>query len=626
LERELKGLTKFIVSGMCILFCFFQIYTAAFGQLPDISQAAVHLFFVYVICFTIYAPSNKGSANKGKIPLYDIALILVVGSSLIYAAINHYNFVAYPYKYGNIDIILAACLILGILEGARRTLTWFLPVFAVLMVIYSLSSGTKFVSLLMYLYHQDLGIWGMLTHLSSTLISMFLIFSSFLLISGGGSTFIEIGKAVGGRYRGGPAKVAVISSGLLGMIVGSPVSNVATTGTYTIPLMKKAGYSPEFAAAVEADASTGGLLVPPVMGAAVFIMAELLNIPYLTICGYAILPALLHYVSIFFFVHFEAMKMNFKEPDDVDRVNLSDILTWSKLGPLVIPIAIFISLLFKGFSVTFCALIASLLTLLIFIFTDLDLSKMKKRLLSLPQIFETAGRKLAKIVPLLISAQLVVSLLSESGLTVTIASYILQLGENFRPLALILSALLCLLLGMGIPPTGSYVLAVAVVSPALLTLGLMPIAIHMFAFTFASFASITPPVCAAVYVASSMAGSNWLKTGFYAVRIALVSFIVPFSYTLFKPYLLGIGPVLLIIVSAISAIFGTCFLASSLSGSFFTGKINIFVRLFFGIGGLLIIIPFDNLLLKIIFITIIALGLLVNKFMPSVSTDYIKQY
>lgn len=612
MRRELGGKWKRAIAVICIVYTLFQIYTAARGSLPDIQQPSMHVLLGFTLVFALWAAS-KGEAKKKGIPVYDIILIMVSVVACLNAFINHTAFLLYPFVYTTFDLVLSACIVLLILEAARRTMGWVLPGLAVFMLVYTWAQGADPEFMLTYIYHFDLGVWGMLTMLSATIVAIFLIFGSVLLYTGGGQTFIDIANKLAGKYRGGPAKIAVIASSLFGMLSGSPVANTATTGNFTIPLMKKTGYRAEVAGAIEAAASTGGLMVPPVMGAAAFVIAELLGISYLRVCIYAIIPALLYYVSLFSFVHFEAIKTRLV-PAEIAEARVRDILTWARLGPLVLPLIFFVIFLVQGFTAIFSAFLAVLLAIICFIFRDLNPSAMRQRLKQLLMVLEKGGIAVAYIVPLLACAQIVVGMLGASGLGVQIASMITSIGAGFKVLALIVAALLTILLGMGVPPVGAYVLAVAVTAPALLSLGVTPIASHMFCFNFSTFAAITPPVCAAVYVGAAIADANWLRTGWNAVRIGAVAYIVPFSYTLAQPYLLGIGPIGLVLGNLALAVAGAVFLASSMVGCFFKGPINPLVRICFGAGGLLLLVTFGGWSSSLLGAGLVGLGLVVNRF------------
>ena len=590
MKRSLEGISGKIVFLIAGAYALFHLCTAGLGTLPDIQQPAMHALLGFIIVFACWGANPKEACRK-YIPFYDILLILLAMGACLNVIVNHEEFLISPYDYTNIDLFFSVCIILLILEAARRTVGWILPSLAAAMILYSWYRGGSLEFVLVYIYHFDLGVWGMLTMISATVVAVFLIFGSFLLNSGGGETFVEISTKLSGRYRGGPAKIAVVASSLFGMLSGSPVANTATTGNFTIPLMKKVGYKPEVAGAIEAAASTGGMLVPPVMGAAAFIMAELLEVSYLQICIYAIIPSVLFYVSVFCYVHFEAIRTNIQPTGKVEG-SYRDFLVWSKFGPLFVPLAFFVFFLIQGYTALFAAFSAVIISIVCYLLKGLNPQGIKERVRYLPNIFYQGGKAVAYLMPLLLCAQIVVGMLGQSGLGVEVASLITSLGENSRVFALILAALLTILLGMGVPPVGAYVLAVSVTTPALLNLQVDPVAAHMFSFSFAAFAAITPPVCAAVFVGASIADAPWLRSGFQAMKVAAVAYILPFSYTMGSspPYLLGIGSNWMILLSLVCALLGAVSLSGALVGALFHGRISFIPRLFLGFGGICMII------------------------------------
>jgi TRAP transporter 4TM/12TM fusion protein len=497
---------------------------------------------------------------------------------------------ANPIMYTKWDLIFGFIAILLVLEGARRTIGWVLPSLAIFTIIYSWLTGTTLEFILSYQYHYDQGMWGTLTMIGTTIIAIFLIFGTFLLHTGGGQTFIDIAVNAANNSKGGPAKIAVIASGLFGMLSGSAVANTATTGNFTIPLMKNVGYKPETAGAIEAVASTGGQIVPPIMGSSAFIMAELLGISYLSIVLYAIMPAIIYYLAIFFYVHFTAIR------DDIEslesQVSLRSVLTWTNMAPLVFPLVAFIVLLAMGFTPVFSGLTASVLCFVTFILRDLSPAGMWLRIRQITKLLNLSGKSIAYIVCLMTCAQIIVGMLGESGLATKLASFVVSLGEANKAMGLIAAAVLAIILGMGVPPVGAYVLTVAIAAPALFSFGIQEIPAHFFVLNFANFGAITPPICAAVFVAAAIAKSRWLPTGIEAVKIASTAMVLPFTYTLFAPYLLGMGPVWLVAINFVLALVGSVLISSAMSGAFFVGTINWLPRLLFLVGGFLMVIPF----------------------------------
>lgn len=589
MERELNGIAKRAVNWVCALFAIFEIYTATFGSLPDIQQPAMYIMLGLTITFGLWHATN-GKPRKKKIPLYDIVFIVAAIICTANTVIHHSEIMLNPAGYTSSDIVFSALLVLLVMEAARRTIGWMLPLLAILTIGYSLITDSSISFILGYLYSGDQGIFGTLTDIGTNIISIFMIFGAFLLYSGGGQTFIDIASKASGNIKGGPAKIAVIASALFGMLSGSAVANAATVGNFTIPLMKKAGYKPEMAAAIEAVGSTGGIFVPPIMGAAAFVMSDLLNISYVSVMCAAIIPATLYYAALFFYVHFTAIKEGLEasgpEPDS------GSVLTWEKMGPLALPLIGFVVALVMGFTPTFSGVIASMLCILAFILKDLKPAGIFGRARGIGGLLSVAGRAVAYVMPLMVCAQIVVSMLGESGLANSMSTAIMGLGESYKIMGLVMTAILALILGMGVPPVGAYVLTVAIASPALIGLGIQEVPAHFFILSFSTFGAITPPVCAAVFVASAIAESSWLKTGIAAVKIAVVAMILPFAYTLFKPYLLGMGSAWEVAYNFLFACIATICMSSAFTGAFFKGPIGWPQRIAFGIGAFLTLVPF----------------------------------
>lgn len=585
----MKYIVDSFVKVICFLLAFYHFYTAGFGFFHGVQQQSIFALLSLLVVFSMSISSKK---KKGKIGfIINIVLICVTVIAFLNPYINYMEIMVRPSTYSSLDIILGIFAILLVFEAARRSIGPVLPLLAIGVILYSNLTGSSMESLIGFIYHSEMGMWGLLTYLGSTLLGIFLLFGTALTACGGGQTFIDLASYFSGKARGGPAKVAVIASALFGMISGSTVSNVATTGSFTIPLMKKIGYSPEEAGGIEAVASMGGVLTPPLMGSTAFVMAELLGISYLSIMGYAIIPAILYFTAVFCFVHFTAIK---KDMGCIvtKEVKISEIIKWGKLAPLFLPIIIFLLLLAKGFAVSYCVFLATATCLLLFIFQDLNFSKIKERLRIVYFIFIDGGKTISRIAPLLICAQVFVFMIGESGIGIRFASYIMQVGSFSIVISLIMAAILTLFLGMGMPPVAGYLFITTIVSPPLHRLGISLIPMHMFFINFAAFGTLTPPVCAGVFMASGIANSNWFKTGITAVGIVLPAMIIPFTYVYMEPYLLGIGPLGIVVTRFIIAFFGVAFISISVSGAFSKGSINFITRFIFFICGLMIIIPF----------------------------------
>ena len=359
------------------------------------------------------------------------------------------------------------------------------------------------------IYQSWQGIWGPVTGISATLIALFIIFGAFILESGAGKTFIEVANKLTGRIRGGPALVAVIASGLFGTISGSAAANVASTGNFTIPLMRRLGYRPTFAGSVEAVASTGGQLAPPIMGTGAFLLAEFLEISYLDVVIAATIPAFLFYASVFTMVRLEALRLNLPPIPKNEILPARKIFTFARLAPVVIPMGLFFAALVKGYSTTYAAFLACVSLLIIYLFSDLSWPNMKERLIRIVAALETGGKALIHIVALCVCASIVVALINQTGLGVKLSELLMRTAGVNLYLSLIITATISIILGMGVPTAAAYILCVAVTGPILIKLGLLPISAHLFVFYFAIISAITPPVCIAAYTAAAISQAGW---------------------------------------------------------------------------------------------------------------------
>jgi TRAP transporter 4TM/12TM fusion protein len=442
------------------------------------------------------------------------------------------------------------------------------------------------------LYVTPQGLWGVMLQISATLLAIFLIFGSVLLKTGGGEAFLDLAFLASARTRGGPAKVAAVASGLFGMISGSAVANAATIGTFTIPLMKRAGFTREFAAATEAVAGTGGQIMPPIMGAGAFLIAEFLSISYAKVAWAAILPALLYYAGLLFSVHLEAIKHNFATIPTEEEHRIRSRLSFRKVALPLLPVGLLIYAFSTGYTVQMGAYWASIIAVGLTIFL-VEPRGLVARLLAVGTIgmksMEAAGKAIAEIAVLLASAQIVVSMLGLTGLAVKFSDLLVSIGRENMIATLILAMAVLIILGMGIPPTAVYVLGGSIVVPALTGLGLRPLPAHLFTFYFACLGAITPPVCAAVYVTSSLAESNWWKSGWLAVRLGLAGFIVPYMFIYSQSLLLSGSP-WEILQAAVPAFLGVYFLATFAVG-YFVGPIGWGKRVPMAIAGVLLIHP-----------------------------------
>ena len=571
--RSLTGKVAIAASAIAVALALFQLYTAYAGAFPDLIQRSIHIGLSMVLGFMMYAATDRSPRDRLSIP--DLLFVVLGAMVCTYAAINYDRIVMNPGISNQIDLLFGVIATLLVLEMTRRILGWILPFIAILTVIYAYVGpylpdlfahrgfGTEYI--LETLYMSTSGIWGNVTGVSATIMAGFLIFGSLLFYTGGGETFVDLAKALAGRSYGGPAKVSCISSALFGTISGSAVANVVVDGVFNIPLMKKLRYRPEFAAAVEATASTGGQIMPPVMGAGAFIMAEFISTPYLKIALAATIPALLYYLGVAASVHFGARKDGLEK---IPRELIPSVkTTLPKSAPLFVPVALLIYLLTSGWDPTTSVFWATTTSAAIYLAGIRSMAMLRERTINLVKALEAGGKSIVLIAALCACAQIVIGMFNLTGLGVKISEMVIGLSMGIEFLALFFTMVVCLILGMGLPTTAAYVLAASVAGPALIKLGVAPIAAHLFIFYFAIISAITPPVCAAVYAAAAIARSNWLATGWMAVRMGLAGFIVPFLF-IYSPSLLFIGSPLETLWSSLVSTVGVIALAGVAMGYF----------------------------------------------------------
>ena len=603
--RELTRFWRTIVVILSVLLVLFQLYTTAFGVFPDLIQRSVHLSFVLSLCFILKPVrrkktlSQKADEKPVSVPFYDVIFVLFAIASTVFVILHIQEITWTPLKwYGAADILFAAVLTIMIIEAARRTVGWTFPIMVICFLLYAYFGevfpgiwGHKRFGINLILqtfYHTTNGIWGTMVGISATILAMFSVFAAVLGETGGSETFVKIGQKLTGRLTGGTAKMSLISDSLFGMISGSAMANVVGTGVFTIPMMKKSGFPAKWAAAFEAVGSTGGQIMPPIMGSAAFIMAQIISKPYKEIAVSAIIPAILYYVGVYVAINGIAKQYGILGTNEKVSISASEYTN------IFGPIGVFIILLIEGFSAANAAFYAMLMAFVVCT---------ANRLISTRSIRETAkstgkmmfrstingASNIIDMAGLLGGAQLVISLISMTGFGVKLSDLIVSIGRNNLFLCLVLSMLVCILLGMGLPTTAAYVLGASVLAPALTKLGLNIFVAHMFVFFFSCLATITPPVCAAVFLASGIAESNWFKTGLCAVMAALPAFIVPYTFA-YTPALLMIGSAKDILLALIPAVIGVILLEIGVSG-YFKRKINFVFRILLVFSGVLMVWP-----------------------------------
>ena len=549
--------------------------------------------FTMVLIFLLYPFSKEKGPYISR--LGDFVLLGIALGGILYLFFNYEYFITrYPYVHplSAADMAVGILFVLALLEAARRSIGLAMPITAIAFLIYAYvgpylpgllrHAGFNTEVIIDQLYMTTEGIFGIPLGVSATYVILFVIFGVFLEKSGTGQFFMELAAATTGKAAGGPGKIAVVSSGLFGTISGSAVANVMVTGQFTIPMMKRTGFQPHFAGAVEATASTGGQIMPPVMGAAAFVMAEFMGIPYLTVCKHAIIPAILYYLSVFMAVHFEAVRTDLRgmleAPPRLATVLLSR-------GHLLLPVVVMLYILFEGYTPMYACIFSIIAALL--------LANVKKEtrmgLTKILDALEDGAKGALQVACACACAGIIIGIVNLTGLGLKFTGFVLYLaGESLAP-ALLFTMIAGIILGMGLPTTAAYIVMAALLVPGLIKLGIVPIAAHMFAFYYAIISAITPPVALAVYAGAGLAGSNIWKTGLAAVRIGAPGFIIPFMFA-YEPSLLFVGSTWEILSSFISASIGVIMLAGGLIG-WFVWKTNIVERLLLVAGAVLLIKP-----------------------------------
>ena len=572
----------------------FHVVTAWTGALPNFIHRSIHVGVALILVYLLFGTGRDRRPSWHDYLSMALVATLCVNIVVSYERIIELGAVGYPPLH---DLILGAVLIVIALETGRRTIGPFLPVLGVLFLAYAYFGpwfpgllghrGFDLTTILEIAYTTTRGMWGLVTAVIATTIAMFIIFGSTISATGAGHALKGISLWLGGRMVGGGAYVAVIASSLFGTVSGSTVSNVVATGSFTIPMMKGLGYNRSFAAAVEAVASTGGQLMPPVMGAAAFIMAEYLGIPYRDILLPALIPAVLYYGGAFFAVRFYAQKHTLP-PVPKDQVGGAlAVFHPVRLLALVIPIGLLIYFLMAGFDTSRAVLYAFVGAVVTHLGFG-SLARFKERLIVLWHALEGAAVALAVITPLALCAQIVVMTVGTTGIGIKLSEFIIAMSEGNQPFALALSAMVAIVLGMGLPTPAAYVVAAAVLAPTVTGMGVPEFSTHLFMFYFAVMSAITPPVCAAVYVAANVANAPWLVVARYAMALALPGLIVPFLFVA-SPEYLARGPILPVVLASVTGMFGVACLAACTMG-FLIAPANWWQRLCLGGAALLLLL------------------------------------
>ncbi len=534
-----------LASLLAIGWSTFQLYTAGLGFYPEMIQRPLHVVFALSLAFLIYpvrrnTEREEGQTFWGSAAWYDLllsGLALAAGAHLVW----HYERLATRIHFVDplhpLDIAAALVLIVLTLEACRRVVGWSLPTIALVFFIYQLigpwmpgllrHSGISLSDLAEQQGLSVQGLFGIPTGVISNYVFYFILFAAFMEISGGGQLFIDLAFRLTGTRRGGPAKGAIVGSSLMGTISGSAVANVSGTGVFTIPLMKKAGYSAPFAGAVEAVASTGGQLMPPIMGSAAFIMAEMVGISYLSIALYATIPAVVYYVAVFLMVDLKAKKEGLLGLKAEELPSLDKLKTRLML---LLPMGVLVYQIFAGYSLQRAAFTATLAVVVASLFsrvTRLSPSDILKAL-------QMGARRAVGVTVPAAAAGIVVGVVSYTGIGLKFSSLIIMTSGGYLLPALILIMLGCIIMGMGMPTSGAYIMGAILMAPALQAMGVEIIPAHLFVLYFCALSMVTPPVALASYVAASISGAGIMETGWRAFQLSLAGFLIPYAFV-FNP-------------------------------------------------------------------------------------------
>jgi TRAP transporter 4TM/12TM fusion protein len=586
IEFNYRGIVRLLTAAVAVAMVLYHMWAIGFGSPEAVWFRGTHLLFAMVLTFLIF----RVSGAPGDAPSVVDWVLLVLGAAPIV-----YLFVNYDYVVNRIfyvddlylsDKIMGVIMIVLLLEAVRRVLGWALPITAIIFLVYGLFiARLEPQRVLDQLYMTTEGIFGIPLSVSATYVLIFVVFGSFMERTGTGQLFMDFATGLTGHAVGGPGKVAVVSSSLFGTISGSAVANVMVTGQISIPLMKRTGFRPQFAAAVEAVASTGGQIMPPIMGAAAFVMAEFLGVSYGQVVIWALIPAVLYYLACFSAVHFEAKRLGLTGMPRSELPKLGKVLRTD--GHLFIPVAIILVVMYSGYSAPMAALAGTLAC-----FPVAALRAHTRHNVTLANIIAAmvdGARNTLAVALACAAAGVIVGVVTLSGLGIVFTQFVVHLAKDMLLVALMLTMVAGIVLGMGIPTTPAYIIMTALLVPAIVKLGVVVPAAHMFAFYFAILSAITPPVALAVFAASGIAKSDLWSTGWAAVKVGAAGFIVPYMFV-YSPSLLMIGDWPTIVSSCTSAIIGVVLFAGGLHGYLLTAT-NIWQRPMLIVAGLLLIKP-----------------------------------
>jgi TRAP transporter 4TM/12TM fusion protein len=593
-----KGFTTrnvLFVGGL--VFALFQLVLPVFVHLIDLQLRSLHVLLGISLSFLAY-PAGK-TPKPLRPSVWDgfiIAVVVVANVNIFLKAMDIYY---QPGTAEAADLVLGAALFVLVLEAGRRTMGIAAPIMLLALVAYIYCAPwfpgvwqmrrLSWQFLINSVYFSPLGIYGGVTGMSATFIAMFVIFGALLSVTGAGKTFIDLALRLTGRFTGGPAKTAIVASSMFGSISGSAVANVMVTGNYTIPLMKKYGYEPEFAASVEAISSTGGGVTPPIMSITAFMMAEFLNISYLRIIGYALIPCVLYYTGVFAGVHFRTRRLGLRAlpPEEIPR--WGEILRFKKMSGFLVPTVTLLFMIFAGYPLMEAGFYASAAALSVYFVNHARETGVRPMLVGIAQALSAGGLDIVRLVPILVCMSVLVNLIGVTGLAPKISAVILEIGFSNIYLSLIIASLLPLILGTALPVVPTYLLSMSILTPALLKLGVDEVAAHLFYIYWGVLGAITPPTCEAAVVAAGIAKGGWVKTANYAMKLGSVAFCLPYFMVL-HPALVARDTPGQVALAAGTGFLGAVAMAYGLFG-WSAGRLNPALRVLFFAGGAMMLFP-----------------------------------
>ena len=590
---EYTGIWARIIAYLCIAFSLFQLYTGLMGTFDAMIQRAVHLSFGIVLVYLL-CPTKRSWVKGGNVHIVDLMMALLALIPPMYILLNYQQLILRAGTVTPADVVIGTLGIVMVIEAARRIVG--LPIVIVVLgfIAYGFLGpympgplahrGLNLDQMVSHLFFTTEGVFGIPMGVSSTFIFLFILFGAYLEKTGLGKFFIDIANAIAGWASGGPAKVAVLSSALEGTISGSSVANVVGSGAFTIPMMKKLGYKKDFAGAVEAAASTGGQIMPPIMGAAAFLMAEFVGIPYMEVVKAAVVPAILYFLGVFLGVHFEAKK------NDLKGTPRSMLPSYAKImkeeGHLAIPLIAIIGLLSSGYT----PMKAALAGIVISIATAMLRANTRMTFRDIVDGLVKGARGALGVLIACASAGIIIGVVTKTGVGLKLASALVDISAGNFLLLLFCTMITSLILGMGVPTTANYVITSTIAAPALISLGVPILAAHMFVFYFGIIADITPPVALAAFAGAAISGGNPIKTGINASKLGIAAFIIPYMFVI-SPAMLGIDATFIdVLQTTCTAIIGMVGISAAMIGQFYT-RAKWYERIILFAGGLCLIDP-----------------------------------